>query len=50
LRPGQVNEVLIDLQAALELEGLPASARDTMTKAPFLKGWGTGGIFSQPIR
>jgi hypothetical protein len=31
LRPGQVNEVLIDLQAALELEGLPASARDTLT-------------------
>jgi hypothetical protein len=31
LRRGQVNEVLIDLQAALELEGLPDSARDTLT-------------------
>lgn len=31
LRQGQVKDVLTDLQAALELEGLPASARDTLT-------------------
>lgn len=31
LRQGQANEVLADLQAALELEGLPDSARQTLT-------------------
>jgi len=31
LRRGQANEVLADLQAALELEGLPDAARDTLT-------------------
>jgi hypothetical protein len=31
LRQGQANEILTDLQAALELEGLPDSARDTLT-------------------
>jgi hypothetical protein len=31
LRRGQTNEVLADLQAALELEGLPDAARDTLT-------------------
>lgn len=31
LHRGQANEVLTDLQAALELEGLPDSTRDTLT-------------------
>lgn len=31
LRRGQANEVLADLQAALELEGLPNAARQTLT-------------------
>ena len=31
LRQGQVNEVMSDIQAALELEGLPDSARQTLT-------------------
>jgi hypothetical protein len=31
LRRGQANDVLADLQAALELEGLPDSARETLT-------------------